>query len=284
VLQQEMILKSVLTRSGLDNPVLVAARIVPTDHIDVPEREPVIPVQELIAEAIKNRPEVEQNQISLENSRLDLLGVKNNLRPTLSANVTLSDAGQAGVPIPANAGAAGINGFLAGGYGTVLNQIFSRNFPSYSASLSLTVPIRNRANQADLITSELSYRQAQIQDKQLHNNINLNVLNAWTALRNARAAYDTSIVARKLQDETLAGTRRRYELGTVTILEVVIAQRDDTTRQLSEVDARNQYQRSRTNLQQIMGKTLETYGVDLDEARTGLVKRAADVLPPGAGH
>jgi outer membrane protein TolC len=284
VLQQEMILKSVLTRSGLDNPVLVAARIVPTDHIDVPEREPVIPVQELIAEAIKNRPEVEQNQISLENSRLDLLGVKNNLRPTLSANVTLSDAGQAGVPIPANAGVAGINGFLAGGYGTVLNQIFSRNFPSYSASLSLTVPIRNRANQADLITSELSYRQAQIQDKQLHNNINLNVLNAWTALRNARAAYDTSIVARKLQDETLAGTRRRYELGTVTILEVVIAQRDDTTRQLSEVDARNQYQRARTNLQQIMGKTLEAYGVDLDEARTGLVQRAPDVLPPGAGH
>jgi outer membrane protein TolC len=284
VLQQEMILKSVLTRSGLDNPVLVAARIVPTDHIDVPEREPVIPVQDLIAEAIKNRPEVEQNQISLENSRLDLLGVKNNLRPTLSAVVNLSNAGQAGTAIPANAGPLGINYFLAGGYGTVLNQIFARNFPSYSASIALTIPIRNRAAQADLLTSELSYRQAQIQDKQLHNNINLNVLNSWTALRNARAAYDTSIVARKLQDETLAGTRRRYELGTATILDVVIAQRDDTARQLSEVDARDQYQRARTNLQQIMGKTLEAYDVDLDEARTGVVQRAPDVLPPGAGR
>ena len=42
------------------------------------------------------------------------------------------------------------------------------------------------------------------------------------------------MVARKLYDETLAGTRRKYELGTATILDVVIAQRDDTTRQLSE--------------------------------------------------
>ncbi len=177
-----------------------------------------------------------------------------------------------------------MNQLLSGGYGTVLGQIFARNFPNYSAGLSLTVPLRNRSNQADLITNELSYRQAQIQDKQLHNNIKLNVINAWTALRNARAAWETSVVARKLQDQTLAGTRRKYELGTVTILDVVIAQRDDTTRQLSEVDARNQYQRARTNLQQIMGKMLEDYGVDLEEARTGLVQRAADVLPPGAGH
>jgi outer membrane protein len=293
VLQQEMILKSVLTRSGLDNPALVAARIVPTDHIDVPAQEPVIPVQELIGEAMQSRPELEQNRISLENSRLDLLGTKNNLLPTLSANVTLSNSGQAGqittIPQPyynssgqlqgyKQLGPGDVNQFLVGGYGTVLSQIFSRNFPNYSASISLTMPIRNRANQADMITSELTYRQAQIQDKQLHNNIKLNVLNTWTALRNARAAYDTSIVARKLQDETLAGTRRRYELGTSTILDVVIAQRDDTSRHLAEVDALSQYQRARTNLQQMMGKILDTYDVDLDEARNGVVKRAPDAV------
>ena len=43
VLQQEMILKSVLTRSGLDIPAIAAARIVPTDHIDVPAQEPMMP-------------------------------------------------------------------------------------------------------------------------------------------------------------------------------------------------------------------------------------------------
>ena len=117
----------------------------------------------------------------------------------------------------------------------------------------MTVPIKNRANQADQITNELKYRQQQIQDKQLHNNIKLAVMNDWTSLRNARAAYETAVAARKLSDETLAGTRRKYELGTATILDVIIAQRDDTTRRLSEVDALNQLQRARTNLQHDLG-------------------------------
>ena len=298
VLQQEMILKSVLTRSGLDTPVVAAARIVPTDHIDVPEQEPVIPIQDLIAEASAHRPEIEQNQIALENARLDMLGTRNNLRPTLSVSAAFSNAGQAGsvnsgylVPTGYSptgqvlgyrpATSADVDGFLLGGYGTVLKQIFSRNFPNYNVAFQFSVPLKNRANQADHITAELNYRESQIQDRQLHNNVKLSVINDWTALRNARAAYDTSVVARKLQDETLAGTRRKYELGTSTILDVVIAQRDDTARRLSEVDALDQYQRARTNLEQALGRTLDAHNVSLDEAKNGLVAREPD-LPVAA--
>jgi outer membrane protein TolC len=298
VLQQEMILKNYITRGGLDNPVVAVARIVPTDHIDVPAQEPLIPIQELVQDALTNRPEIEQNQITLENARLDLLGVKNNLLPTLSANLSMSNAGQGGaistVPQPyvtsngsvayRQLGPADVNQFLIGGYGTVLSQIFSRNFPNYSAQVTLTVPIRNRANQADLITNELSYRQAEIQDRQLHNSIKLNVMNSFTALRNARAAWETSVVARKLYDLTLAGTRRKYELGTATILDVVIAQRDSTARQLSEADALNQYQRARTNLDQTLGKTLDDYNVSLEEARRGIVAREPDLIPVAGGR
>ncbi len=52
VLQQEMTIKSVITRSGLDNMAIVSAHIVPTDHIEVPAVEPIIPLQDLMAEAI----------------------------------------------------------------------------------------------------------------------------------------------------------------------------------------------------------------------------------------
>jgi outer membrane protein TolC len=298
VLQQEMILKSVLTRSGLDVPAIAMAKIVPTDHIDVPAQEAVIPIQDLIAEANAHRPEIESNQITLENARLDMLGTKNNLLPTLQLTASLANSGQAGSVNPGYlvptgysstgqvlgyrpATTADVNGFLLGGYGTVMSQIFSRNFPNYNVAFALTIPLKNRANQADHITAELNYRQSQIQDRQLRNNIKLAVLNNWTALRNARAAYDTSVVARKLQDETLAGTRRKYELGTSTILDVVIAQRDDTTRRLSEVDALDQYQRARTNLQQSLGSTLKEYDVSLDEAKNGVVAREPDLpIPP----
>ncbi len=296
VLQQEMIIKNYLTRSGLDSPAIAAARIVPTDHIVVPTAEPVMPVQDLAAEALINRPEVEQNQISLENARLDLKGVKNNLLPSLSATASFSNAGQGGsitnVPQPI-VGANGVityekltpsqvNQYLIGGYGTVLGQIFGRDFPNYSLGVTLSVPLRNRSAQADLVTNELTYRQAEIQDKQLRNNIRLNVLNSWTSVRNTRAAWETSVVARKLFDQTLAGTRRKYELGTATILDVMIAQRDATARQLSEQDALDQYQRARTTLDQTVGRTLETYEINIEEAKRGVVAREPDLIPPGA--
>ena len=91
---------------------------------------------------------------------------------------------------------ADVNGFFLGGYGTVLSQLFGRNFPNYSAGISLNITIRNRAAQADYITDQLNFRQQQIQDKQLQNNIKQNVINARIALAQARAAYETSVEAR----------------------------------------------------------------------------------------
>jgi len=293
VLQQEMILKSYITRNGLDTPAIAMARIIPTDHIDLPQQEAAVPWQDLVAEAISHRPEIEQNQISLQNSRLDMLGTKNALLPSLSVSATLANSGQAGdvnalgvVPIiGANQQITGyrpltandVNSFLLGGYGTALSQVFHRNFPNYNVGFTFTVPLRNRSAQADQITAELNYRQSEIQDRQLHNSIKLAVMNNWTALRNARAAYETSAVSRKLADETMAGTRRKYELGTATILDVMIAQRDDTTRRLSEVDALSQLQRARTSMDQSLGKILDDYGVTLDQALTGQVAREPDL-------
>jgi len=293
VLQQEMILKSVLTRSGMDDLAVVGARIVPTDHIDVPAQEAVRPIQDLVADALANRPDVEQNAIGLEDARITTLGVKDAMLPQLTGFATFSNSGLAGqvntqpYPVTLPNGqtvmqtrtAADVNQYFLGGYGTVLGQVFGRNFPNYSAGLSLTITLRNRSTQADLITDQLNYRQQQLQDKQLHNSIKLNVINAQTAVRQARAAWETSVEARKLQEQTLAGTQRKYELGTSTILDVVIVQRDTTTRELAEIDARNQYNRARTNLRSILGTVLTDYNVDIEQAKTGLVGREPDPIP-----
>ncbi len=289
VQQQEMTLKSVLTRAGMDNLSVITAHVVPTDHFEVPSQESVQPIQDLIAEAMTNRPDVEQSQITLENARLTTQGVKDALLPQLQGFVSASNSGVAGqlnaLGIPATL--AGANPFFLGGYGSVLGQVFGRDFPNYSAGVSLTMTLRNRSARADLITDQLNYRQTQIQDRQLHNNIKVNVVNARIALANARSAYDTSVEARELQDQTTAGTRRKYELGTATILDVVIGQRDATTRELSEVDARNQYIHARVNMQNVLGTILKDYDINIDEAKSGEVSRPPDMIPavlPGGAN
>ncbi len=300
VLNQETILKNYLTRGGMDNLAIVQARIIPTDHFDVPEQETVRPIQDLIAEAMANRPDVEQSQIGLENTRVTTLGVKDAMLPQLTAFANTSNTGLAGqvnsLPLPVqgpngavtyvNRTSTDVNQYFLGGYGTVLSQLFGRNFPNYSAGISLNITLRNRSTQADYITDQLNYRQQQIQDRQLHNNIKQNIINARTSLAQVRAAYETAVVARKLQEQVLQGTRRKYELGTATILDVVISQRDTTTRELSEVDARSQYIHARTNLENVLGTVLKTYDVNIDEAKTGVVSRPPDMIPAvqGAGQ
>src|ERR1017187_9529053 len=302
VLQQELTLKSVLTRSGFNNAAVVGARIAPTDHFDVPPQDAIQPTQDMVAEAFQKRPEIEQSQISLEDTRISMLGTKNNLLPSLSVFASLSNNGLSGAvnslprPVTLPSGQivnqartpADVNGFFIGGYGSFLSQLFNRNFPNYSAGFQLNIPLRNRANQADLITDELNYRQSQIQDKQLLNSIKLNVIKAQIALSQARAGLANAVEARRLQEQVLAGEKRKYELGTSNLFNVIQVQRDTTTRELAEVDAPSQYVKARVALDNVLGNTLEVQNVDIGEAKNGTVTREPDMIPAvpatGAGR
>jgi outer membrane protein TolC len=293
VLEQEAILKSVLTRTGLDSLDIINARIVPTDHFDIPAQEQVRPIQDLISEAIANRPDLQQSRIGLEDARINMKGTRDAMLPQLAVFGSASNSGLGGQvnpqPIPVTLpngttqfvtrGPGDVNQFFLGGYGNVLSQIFSRNFPNYAVGAQLSISIRNRSAQADFITDQLNYRQSQIQDKQLQNNIKVNVVRARTDLAQARASYDTSVEARQLQDQTLTGTRRKYELGTATIIDLLTTQRDATTRALSEANALNQYVHAKTNLQSVLGEVLKDYDVSVDEAQKGTVSRPPDPIP-----
>ena len=292
VLQQEMILKSVLTRSALDDMAVMSAHIVPTDKIRVPESEPVEPVQDLVAEALAIRPETEQSRISLENSRLSMQGTKNALLPTLDVFASMQNNALAGqvntVTLEKGAAqqaiiaqrAATLNPFFLGGYGTFMSQLLRRNFPDYAVGFSFSVPLSNRSAQADYIKDQLNYRQQQINDRQMNNNIRLSVINARTALLQARAAYDTSVKARMLQEQTLNGERRKFQLGTSSFLNVVIVQRDAVARQAAEVAALNNYIKARNNLQAVVGRILKNHNVSLEEAYSGIAKREPDIVIP----
>ncbi|MFN7992632.1 MAG: TolC family protein [Bryobacteraceae bacterium] len=292
VLQQEMTLKSVLNKSGVDSLAVIDARVVPTDTVQLPTKEPVRPVQDLVSEAMAERPEIVQSRINIENSRINLKGTRSALLPTLNAYGFLQNHGLAGqvntIPYPPGylpagsgytSGSGNPNLFFLGGYGTVLSQLFSRNFPDYGVGFNFQMPLRNRSAQADLIRDELNLRQQQISDRQLQNNIKLNVVNARVAVEQARAAYDTAVKARMLQEQTLNGARRKYQVGTSSFLDVVLVQRDLVTRQSAEVAALNTYVKSKTSLEAMTGEILKDHDVSLDEALAGKVNRPPSPLP-----
>src|ERR1039457_6465593 len=69
-LQQETILRTALSRTGVSNPAVAAAHIITTDRIEIPAVEPVTPIQDMTALAISSRPELAQSRIQLSNQEL----------------------------------------------------------------------------------------------------------------------------------------------------------------------------------------------------------------------
>ncbi len=74
--QDEVTLKSLLSRTGTADPVLSAVDIVPLDHIDVPETDNLPPFQQLVSQAVAHRPDLASERLNLHVSELNSLGTK----------------------------------------------------------------------------------------------------------------------------------------------------------------------------------------------------------------
>jgi outer membrane protein TolC len=279
LLQQETVLKNALVRTGIAQAGLANVHIVPLDKIAaIPPADETRPIQDLIGDALASRTEVEQAKINIESNQLNLVGIKNSLKPTLQAFAELTNNGLSGDLTALGVLEPGV-AYLAGGYGNLLAQIARRNYPNYSAGFSLNIPLRNRAAQSDYVTSVLELRQNQLNLQKSTNQVLVDVQNAVIGLQQARARYDAAVKSRELQDQTLAADQRRYTLGAATAFQVIQDQRDLATTQSSEVQAMANYTHARIAFDQALGRTLEVNHVSIDEARTGRISRPSS-LPP----
>ena len=75
---QELYMKNAITRS-LDDPVLQEMPVVPTDHIAVKIKPDTEPIQDTIASALKNRTELQESSLDLENRELSRKTARNAL-------------------------------------------------------------------------------------------------------------------------------------------------------------------------------------------------------------
>jgi outer membrane protein len=284
VLQQETILKNALSRNGVASPSVAEARIVPTDRIQVPQTEAIQPIQDMMAEALRARPELSQRRIQLVNDQISLRGSRSQLLPTVDIVANVANNGLTGVvsalPLPEGAQPRSVTPFFVGGYGNVLSQVFGRNFPDYNIGFQLNIPLRNRAAQADMLLDQLTVRQREISIQQLENQVRVDVQNALIALQQSRATYLAANKTRVFREQTLDAEQKKYALGASTIFNVILVQRDLAQAQSAEVNALSAYSRARVQIDTATGQTLNNNNISVSEAFRGAVARPAAPLPP----
>ena len=267
--EQEAILKNVLTRQGNGDLEVRSAHIIPTDTLEIPAQDNIQPIQDLVAEALANRPDLRQARLQIDISRIGLQGSKNATLPEVDLLGVVANSGLAGAlnPLQPSADPA-----LIGGFGGVLDQILSRRYPTYGIGLQLNLPLRNRIAEADFARDQIQVKQSEVRLRQLENQARLEVEDAIIALRRARASADAAAQARQFQQESLAVEQAKFDVGASTSFFVIQYQSLLAQAQSTEVAAKSAYVKARAALERAIGSILTENGISVDAALKGTMR------------
>jgi outer membrane protein TolC len=268
---QELLVKNALTKS-LDDPVLEAIPVVPTDRLQSTAAPAVQTVQDLITQALHDRPELAETDVDLVNRQISRSAAKNALLPALSLVAFYGGSGLAGPlnPIYNIPGVPNVS-TVPTDFSGALQNAFNNTAPDYYIGFNLNIPIRNRVAKADQYRSELEYRQAELRREQLKKQVRIEVRNAQYSLQQTGARVQAAQKARDLAQRTFEITKKEKELGSGSSYQTLSAQRDLSLAELDLVNAMTIYEKAKVELDRATGTTLEHNGIQLQDAVRGTI-------------
>ena len=267
---QELYMKNAITRS-LDDPILQEMPVVPVDHIGSKAETLSEPVQDMISDALKNRVELLESSLVLQNSELSRKTARNALLPSLSVYGFYAGTGYAGTPNPANPGSNSPSTVPAG-YGGALENALNYSSPEYQAGFQLNIPLRNRIAKADQYRTELEYRQSQVYLEELKKRIRIEVRNASYALEQGSSRVTAARKARDLAQRTLDIMQKEQKLGAGSNQQTLAAEHDLSLADSALVTAETAYEKARIEVRRATGSVLEDYGISIADAKSGTVE------------
>ena len=272
---QELLMKNALTKS-LDDPVLESVNVVPTDTLQsaqiVPSNQSV---QELIQQALRDRPELAESDVDLVNRQISRKAARNALLPSLSLVAFYGGSGLAGPLNPVyNVPDVPNSSNVPADYPGALKNAFNNTAPDYYVGINLNIPIRNRVAKADQYRSELEYRQAELRREELRKQIRIEVRNAEYALEQTAARVEAARKSRDLAQRTFEITQKEQVLGAGSTFQTMTAQRDLALAELDFVAAMTVYEKARVEVERAIGSTLEHNGIAIQDAIDATVSSA----------
>lgn len=265
----ELLIKNALTKT--DDPLIDEMSVVPLNLKGADDSNVSKSIDDLIADAEKNRPEVTIYKMSAEVQKQSLKDINSELLPTLNTYGFYSGAGTAGPANPYCSLGAECATTLPNGFPGMFQNIFNYSSPEYQVGMTLNINLRNRQAKADQFRAVLTYRQSQIASEQQQKNIRFDVRNSQFALQQAQARVEASQKARDLAQRTFDITKQEQKLGAKSSYDTLVAQNQLAIAESALFAAQNLYEKAKVDIQRATGATLERTGVSIDDAKTGVV-------------
>jgi outer membrane protein len=263
--QEELVLKTFFSKQITD--ALGDAPIVATDPLPTPQDADIPPLDEAIATAARNRPEISESEATLRNNQVAVKVTQKFLKPTFNVFGLFATAGLSGNQEISTAG--GIPILVSGGVGQELNQFFRVKSPEYAIGFALTIPIKNRSAQADNSRASLQERQSEISVQNTQNQIGVEVRAASISLMQAKAAVTAAASAVEFSRQSEDAEEKKRAAGLSTPYNVILAQRNLLEAQLTEAQARASYASARVEMERATGVLMEKSHIDPEDAVRG---------------
>ena len=210
--------------------------------------------------AMANRPELEAANQQLAGDEINVRLAHNNLKPDLEINGFYAPTGLAG-----NAYSTAVPPVLlsTGGIGDSLNQMFGLKYPTYGGGITLRLPIKNHAAEADLADAKVTQHGDQYRQARTTQQVNLDVTNAVHQLEQAKLSLEAAKISRDLAQKNLQAEERKYQLGSSTVFFVLDAQTQLAQAEFALAQAQSGYQTALAAVDHATGRLLENHQVKL---------------------
>ncbi len=310
-------LQNQLKQLLLANPAdpLWTANLVPISPITTILPEPG--VNDLVLAALKNRPEVAQLREDIREENVNIAYAKDQTKPQIDLGLGVTENGYAGIPnnlsgtplfsvldqtitnlnaliaranaadptmplVPINGSSLnpatypGITGRLGTSYGTALKG----DFPQYTISATLSLPLRNRTAEANYAIERERRSSLQTQEVALIERIQTESRNAIQDYRSARSRLVSATAQRRAAEIVAASEERKFKAGASTTFLVLQRQVALANARGSELQAQTDLERALVELDRVSGNILSANHIDATTIGSGTEGKVPDLTSP----
>lgn len=242
--------------------------LIPTDEPSF-EADPV-DLNAALAEARANRPELRRLRLEEEISGIDIKYLKNQTRPRVDFQATVSTTGLAGAPLDSESLRAGetspVPQRYVGGYGRSLLNMGASDARNFAVGVTIQLPFKNRTAQANLAGAQLARERLMAVRRDQDVAIEADVRNAAQGVEIARQEIVAARAARESAEKQLEGERRLFQVGRSSAFLLFQRQNQLINTRNQELRTTIDYLKAVAELQRSTSTTLRTFSVLVEPA------------------
>jgi outer membrane protein TolC len=236
-----------------------------------------VDVEGAIATALDGRYDLSIARQQLENADTNIALFRNQKLPDVRLEGSYRGGGYGGTQLTRTGPFPGtVTGSLNTGFGNVLGQVFSQDFPTWSVGVSVSYPVGPSAEKAQLARAQVARQQTVQSIESLKLQIVQAVRQAGRQVQSTGERVDAARASQDLAEQRVTVETRRFEAGLSTTFLVTQAQRDLAQAQVDLLQALLDHQSAMISYEAVQLAASPGAGSVI-----GLNSADVVVLPPG---